>query len=626
MHTPGKKKIVNLFGSILSMLFITLIILLSFSLKWMLKTWANLSIDELIYHLKAPLEGTNNEMIIDYLRECLLPTLIIAMIIACIISFLCKKGKKYWKVLIGTGVVALVFLMISIYYTGNRLNISNYILGQLDESEFIENYYVNPQEVNITFPSNKKNLIYIFLESMETTYADKNHGGAFEENVIPELTELAQKNEDFSGDDTNLNGGLVMPGTTWTMGAMFGQTSGLPLNISIGANNMDTQSRFFPGIIALGDILKEEGYSQTLMLGSTAVFGGRELYFKEHGNYDIMDYDYALNNDWIPADYSVWWGYEDQKLFEFAKNRLIELSEQNCPFNLTMLTVDTHFEDGYECELCEDKFGSNQYANVMACSNKQVQKFIEWIQRQEFYKDTVIVISGDHLTMDSDFCENIEESYERKVYTTYINSAKKAGNTQRIYTTFDAFPTTLSAMGVDIEGNRLGLGTDLFSATPTLTEMIGTKEERGELNKKSTFLDDLAEIDEESESLIERENDTYTADIEIDSYKTNTNSLTVKINNLKGEINDIAGIEVAVWKEENQSDLQWIHLSKKIDGGYYADINMKYFGLKKGTYNLHFYIIREDKDAAFLGAAKAEVFDPLVNVEESSTEQKLLYK
>ena len=90
MHTPGKKKIVNLFGSILSMLFITLIILLSFSLKWMLKTWANLSIDELIYHLKAPLEGTNNEMIIDYLRECLLPTLIIAMIIACIISFLCK--------------------------------------------------------------------------------------------------------------------------------------------------------------------------------------------------------------------------------------------------------------------------------------------------------------------------------------------------------------------------------------------------------------------------------------------------------------------------------------------------------------------------------------------------------
>ena len=38
------------------------------------------------------------------------------------------------------------------------------------------------------------------------TYADKEDGGAFEENVIPDLTELAQENEDFSGDSNQLNG------------------------------------------------------------------------------------------------------------------------------------------------------------------------------------------------------------------------------------------------------------------------------------------------------------------------------------------------------------------------------------------------------------------------------------
>lgn len=47
-----------------------------------------------------------------------------------------------------------------------------------------------------------------------------------------------------------------MPGTTWTMRAMFGQMPGLPLNISIDGNSMDTQSLFFPGIITLGDILQ----------------------------------------------------------------------------------------------------------------------------------------------------------------------------------------------------------------------------------------------------------------------------------------------------------------------------------------------------------------------------------
>lgn len=45
----------------------------------------------------------------------------------------------------------------------------------------------------ITFPEKKRNLIYIFLESMESTYASKDEGGEFEFNCIPELTQLAKE-------------------------------------------------------------------------------------------------------------------------------------------------------------------------------------------------------------------------------------------------------------------------------------------------------------------------------------------------------------------------------------------------------------------------------------------------
>ena len=62
---------------------------------------------------------------------------------------------------------------------------------------------------------------------METTYSDEDNGGAFGKDVIPELTEIAQENEDFSGKNNKLNGGDSMPGTTWTMGAMFAQTFGI---------------------------------------------------------------------------------------------------------------------------------------------------------------------------------------------------------------------------------------------------------------------------------------------------------------------------------------------------------------------------------------------------------------
>lgn len=63
-------------------------------------------------------------------------------------------------------------------------------------------------------------------------------------------------------------------------------------------------------------------------------------------------------------------GYEDQKLFTYAKKELQELASGDQPFNLTLLTVDTHFEDGYPCKICPDTYGDNQYANVMACSSR----------------------------------------------------------------------------------------------------------------------------------------------------------------------------------------------------------------------------------------------------------------
>ncbi len=88
---------------------------------------------------------------------------------------------------------------ITVGVTWNGLDVSNYMKGQSTYSTFIDDNYVDPSSVNITFPEQKRNLIYIFLESMEMTYADKENGGAFKQNVIPELTQLAQENEDFSG-------------------------------------------------------------------------------------------------------------------------------------------------------------------------------------------------------------------------------------------------------------------------------------------------------------------------------------------------------------------------------------------------------------------------------------------
>ena len=51
----------------------------------------------------------------------------------------------------------------------------------------------------------------------------------------------------------------------------------------------------------------------------------------------------------------------------------------------------------------------------------------------------------------------------------------------------DIFPSTLAALGAEIEGDRLGLGVNLFSGVPTLAEEYGYDYMFEELSKTSQF-------------------------------------------------------------------------------------------------------------------------------------------
>jgi phosphoglycerol transferase len=184
---------------------------------------------------------------------------------------------------------------------------------------------------------------------------------------------------------------------------------------------------------------------------------------------------YTARKDGIIAeDYEVWWGYEDLHLFEYAKQELTKIAQQEQPFAFTMLTVDTHHIGGYTCTLCGSDY-EESYENVIACASRQVYDFVQWIMEQPFYENTTIVITGDHCSMDNGyFNRNVDGGYERHIYNCFINAAAKPfRTTERQFCAMDMFPTTLAAMGCTIEGDRLGLGTNLFSNLPTLMERIG---------------------------------------------------------------------------------------------------------------------------------------------------------
>ena len=95
--------------------------------------------------------------------------------------------------------------------------------------------------------------------------------------------------------------------------------------------------------------------------------------------------------------------------------------------------------------------------------------------------------------MDTNYFKNVSKKYDRTTYNTFINTGFNKDDilTKRLFSQYDLFPTTISSIGGVIDGNRLGLGTNLFSNEQTIIEKYGYKYTRKELNKKSDFYNTL---------------------------------------------------------------------------------------------------------------------------------------
>lgn len=469
----------------------TLAVVLAVLSVWYQATF-DMEFAELLFTLLSPVGGTGQSTVSLIVESCVPPVIVLVLVYVAFAfalhyrSRLCKVLRRIGAWLCVVGLVASASAAVVVF------RIPRYIQMRMGHTMIYDEYYVDPNTVKIYDTDGvKKNLIYVYLESMETTYASEKVGGAqASTNYIPNLTELAfrEGNVHFS-DGEGLGGFHSMTGTGWTMGALMSTTSGIPFSQDvIGAGNAQgADGNFCNRLTALGDILEKEGYRQEFLCGSDAAFAGRDAYFTQHGNYEIFDLYTAQKKGYIPEEYyDGWWGYEDYILFDIAKDEITALAQGDQPFNFTMLTVDTHHVGGHQCAVCGDEY-KTRLENVIACTDRLLGEFIAWCEQQSWYEDTVIVISGDHPRMDKQLVSDTD-FYDRTIYNCFINAEVSTENTQnRVFTSMDMFPTILAAMGYTIEGDRLGLGTNLFSNLPTLAEELGYDYVNTEVGKYSAY-------------------------------------------------------------------------------------------------------------------------------------------
>ena len=491
-------------------LLIVLGFLMMFSAIWFTNNFnTDVGLDAVIFTLRSGIKGTDPGLVAAFILDSAIPTVLCsAVLLACMIiipKFIRNKKfrelctSKFHKIM---AVCLSVALFLSLFvFSGLHIGLFAFIAARLDTTNLFNDRYVNPDNVEITFPEEKRNLIYIYLESMEISYMDEGEGGALDRNLIPELTELAKNNLNFSHTD-GVGGAQTTVGSTWTIAAMITQTSGVPLCLpSIKLNNkLDKAEKVLPGLTNMTNVLNENGYAQALMVGSDSSFGGRREFFTQHAMDTVYDLFTAREDGLLPSqDYhDSFWGYEDHYLFDYAKEKICTLAEGEKPFAFTMLTVDTHHPAGHPCKNCQrrsieglpvEEAKEIQFEDVLNCSSRQVDAFVAWIQEQDFYENTTVIVTGDHCSMNKEyFAENVPEDYTRRVYNCFLNCPIKPVQAKnREFTTLDMFPTTLAALGCTIEGDQLGLGVNLFSEKQTLAEELGMEYLNGEIMKTSKY-------------------------------------------------------------------------------------------------------------------------------------------
>ena len=214
------------------LLFVLAIVIFS-STNWALTNYSIESFDQIIYTLRTSVGDASKEILIDFSIKCIIiPILIVVIILILLnrVNVILKKidyilnirirnkkvkinFNKLFSIKYINNLFPLIFLFLSMTYAITNLGIVSYLINNVETSTFFQENYINPKNVEITFPEEKKNLIHIFVESMENTYSSVENGGAYNINYIPNFSRIAKENINFSATN-NLGGAYVTDGAT----------------------------------------------------------------------------------------------------------------------------------------------------------------------------------------------------------------------------------------------------------------------------------------------------------------------------------------------------------------------------------------------------------------------------
>lgn len=415
--------------------------------------------DAVIYTITSSLSGAGLQKYILPGVGLLISLFLVFLLLAWLLRL--RKSHNYSQLY---SVLALLLALASIKTTPAYQQVTALIKSQVSKGD--SDFYTHYRVPGKTLRGDRPNLVYIYAESLERTYFDDN---AFPQ-LAPELNDIKNSAVDFSNTEQ-------LPGTEYTIAGMVASQCGIPLFAPFDGNASSSLSTFYPQNVCLGDILKSSGYQNYFYQGASLSFAGKDLFLSSHGFDHLYGFN-ELKGAVKDPKYRNDWGWYDDTVLDMVFEKYLELAQKNQPFSLFALTVDTHHPDGFISRSCQRKSYTfdgkeNKSFAAVACGQEHIARLITKIRATPYFKNTIIVVSSDHLAMNNTAFKYLNQHDRRDLFFMLRGDdvSSKVINVKR--STLDNGATVLDAMGGD---NFIGLGRSSLSATSLSTTFLNMKE------------------------------------------------------------------------------------------------------------------------------------------------------
>jgi phosphoglycerol transferase MdoB-like AlkP superfamily enzyme len=399
---------------------------------WLNYNFGRITIDQLNSVLSLEFSDVSSDTKFGFIKwVIILPVIIFSMLHA---GHYFKKKWTYSDLLSSS----LLFALLIVFSL--KVNTDFFLMRSTTIAEQKNNFfadYKNPLIPEQKINTKSKNIIWIFVESLEKDYQD--------EAILNHL----QKSTAFMSD---LDVSPLI--NKFTIGGVLSAKCGAPLFLKSFFHQNSMSKSAFSNATCFDDVLRLKGYDSYFLVGHEAEFSGLEDYYLRHANVHVLDKKYFVKAN-IKKN-STFDTYPDEVLFMKAL-QILKSQELKKPYVFNLLTLDNHAPNGYPSDYCKKNYGE-YIADIIKCNSDLLARFVDDLKTNGVLDDTVLVIMGDHPFM-GDFPELPDD---RKIFAKIYSpiTSKKIVNSHP--SPFDFFPAVLSAAGIETNSDQYGFGYSFY--------------------------------------------------------------------------------------------------------------------------------------------------------------------